>query len=407
MLGNYGGGNGIQIADIGGALDIRQKRLDADEAKRKEIRTNQLISEGLTGLRDGSPVKELFKTDPQKAAFLAKATGIPLNDGERWQAMVDDTHAIAKLADNDPEGAIQYAATLSEQRKQLGVDTAKLDSWLELAKTDSGKAIRAMQMADKTFNDDLYRKRELEDRELNQKDRALDIQEKRITADRTVAEQGTADQKNMAEYQRLLKENPEAAEQFGRAAGFLSTEGQKLSAFAEKEITKASDTYTESKNSANRYRSLADKLEKSSVSGGVKGTWGEWIKEQTGNQDELTALRKEALSVSNSEAINNLPPGSATDRDIEIAKAPFPTEKSDPKYVAKWLRAVSNLRDKEAEFAEFKADFISRNGTVRGKDGVSLAAAWKESQKSRLPVQQDDTKKETAAERYARLKNGN
>lgn len=182
MLGNYGNIANTQVADIAGALDIRQKKLDADEAKRKEIRTNQLISEGLTGLRDGSPVKELFKTDPQKAAFLAKATGIPLNDGERLQAMVDDTHAIAKLAGADPEGAIQYAATLSAQRKEMGVDTAKLDSWLQLAQQDSGKAIRAMQMADKTFNDDIYRKREIEDRKLSQQDRSLDLEEKRLSS---------------------------------------------------------------------------------------------------------------------------------------------------------------------------------------------------------------------------------
>lgn len=411
MLGNYGNIANTQVADIAGALDIRQKKLDADEAKRKEIRTNQLIADAIPGLRADSPAHKLAMEDPAKFAFLAKTAGIPLNAGDQFQAMVDDTHAIAKLATNDPEGAIQYASTLSEQRKQLGADTTKLDSWLQLAQQDSGKAIRAMQMADKTFNDDIYRKRDLEDREMAQKDRSLDIQEKRITADRTVAGQGTADQKNWDQYQQLLKTDPAAAEKFAKATGFASTEGEKLSAFAEKEISKSSDAYTDAKSSAGRYRSLADKLETSALKGGVKGAWGEWVKEQTGNQDELTALRKEALSISNSEAINNLPPGPATDRDIEIAKAPFPTEKADPKYVAKWLRAVSNLRDKEAEFNEFKADFISKNGTVRGKGGVSLAAAWKESQKSSQPSQDDSSTKETAAQRYARLKasmsNGN
>lgn len=80
-----------------------------------------------------------------------------------------------------------------------------------------------------------------------------------------------------------------------------------------------------------------------------------------------------------------MPPGPATDRDIEMAKAPFPTEKSDPKYVADWLGAVSRLQQKKAEYAEFKADFISKNGTVRG-DGKSLSSAWKESQKQAAPA---------------------
>lgn len=182
MLGNYSDIANPALADIGGALDIRQKRLDADEAKRKEIRTNQLIAEAIPGLREGSPAHELFKTDPQKALFLAKAAGIPLNAGDQFQAMVDDTHTIANIARNDPEGAIQYASTLSQQRKQLGVDTAKLDSWISLAQQDPGKAVRAMDMADKTFNSDIYRKREVEDRKLSQEDRSLDIQERKLNS---------------------------------------------------------------------------------------------------------------------------------------------------------------------------------------------------------------------------------
>ena len=49
------------MADIVGALDIRQKRIEADEKKRRDIRMRQLISEALPGLRDGSPIKELAK----------------------------------------------------------------------------------------------------------------------------------------------------------------------------------------------------------------------------------------------------------------------------------------------------------------------------------------------------------
>jgi len=402
-----------QMADIVGALDIRQKRLDADEAKRKEIRMGQLIAEAIPNLKPGSTLERMAKDDPKNFMLVTKAFGIPLNAGDQAQQLADDIDTLYQAAQTDPKDAYDRAIQLKAERNAKGLETPQIDKFLEGMEDDPQRTMTGLFVSHRSLNQEEYDKREMMKRKMDQEDRSLDIQEKRINTDRTVAGQGTADQKNWEQYQQLLKTDPAAAKKFAIATGFETTEGQKLSAFSEKEVSKASDAYTEATASANKYKTLASKLETSAVKGGVAGTWGEWIKEQTGDQDSLTALRKEALSISNSEAINNLPPGPATDRDIEIAKAPFPTEKADPKYVAKWLGAVARLREKEAEFNMFKADFISKNGTVRGKDGTSLAAAWKESQKAKQPVQesaqtqQDSTQKETAAQRYARLKGGN
>lgn len=370
------------VADIAGALDVRQKRLDEQERRRREIRTKQLVSEALPGLRDGSPLKELAKNDIQTFAFMAKTLGVPLNSGEMLQSFADDIHSISRIAQADPQGAVQFADSLRKQKQEQGLDTKKLDEWLGIAQQDIGKAIRAVDVMDRSLNADIYRKQEMESRELGLKERALDIQEKRIAADQNQMAQGTSDQKNWEKYQRLLRVDPQAAEQFGRASGFVSKEGQQLSAFAEKQLSEASDEYNKSLSATNRYRSLAENLRNANASGGLASTWSEYIKEQTGNQDEITALRKEALGIANSEAINNLPPGPATDRDIELARAPFPTEKASPEYVANWLDAVARLNEKRAEYAEFKADFIAKNGSLRDRNNRSLAEAWRESQKS-------------------------
>lgn len=369
-----------QIADIAGALDIRQKRLDADEAKRKEIRMGQLIAEATPNLRKDSPLYELATSSPKEYLVLAKHLGIPLNSGDQMQQFADDTNDLYNVAQEDPRNAYERAIQIKQQRNAQGVDTPQIDRFIAGMEDDPQRTMTGLFVTHRSINRDEYEKSELQKIKLAQEDRALDIQERRINADRTTAAQGTADQKNWEQYQRLLKEDPAAAEQFARATGFVSNEGQKLSGFSEKEIGKASDAYTAATNAASKYKTLASKLETSALQGGVKGTWGEWVKEQTGNQDELTALRKEALSIANSEAINNLPPGPATDKDIQIAQAPFPTEKADPKYVATWLGAVARLREKEAEYNQFKADFISKHGTVRTKDGRSLNSAWKESQ---------------------------
>ncbi len=180
-------------------------------------------------------------------------------------------------------------------------------------------------------------------------------------------------------YYNSLPEGPEK-EAVGRKLNMISREGQDLSAYAEKQIDLASTEAAQASADAGRYMTLADQIKQSSMSGGLKSTWTEYIKEQSGNQDEVTGLRKQVMQIVNSEAVKNLPPGPATDRDIEMVRSPFPTEKASPEYVANWLSAVARLNEKRAQFAEFKANFISENGSVRNRSGESLIAAWKRQQ---------------------------
>lgn len=180
-------------------------------------------------------------------------------------------------------------------------------------------------------------------------------------------------------YYNSLPEGPEK-EAVGRKIGMISREGMNLSPYAEKQIDMASTEAAQASSDAGRYLTLADQIRQASMSGGLKSTWSEYLKEQTGNQDEVTSLRKQVLQIANSEAIKNLPPGPATDRDIDMVRAPFPTEKSSPEYVANWLGAVARLNEKRAQFAEFKANFISENGSLRNRSGESLIAVWKRQQ---------------------------
>lgn len=400
-----------QMADIVGALDVRQQRLDRDEAKRKEIRMGQLIAEALPNIKEGSPLYEIALTNPNGFAAFAKATGIPLNAGDRMQEFQTDTEMLYTLAQNDPRDAMEYAMEVSERRRLAGRDSPQMDKFIAGMREDPMRTMTGLFTMRRALNRD----EEIENRKLDQQDRALDIQEGRMLSGG--GSEKTAKQKEWAEYQRLKAQDPEAASQFARATGFETKEGQELSSFAEKQIDGAFNEYTEASGNVNRYSTLAENLRKANMSGGLKSTWTEYVKEQTGNQDEITALRKEAKQIANSEGIRNLPPGPATDRDIEIVMSPFPTEKASPEYIANWLGAMSRLNEKRAQYAEFKADFISANGSVRDRGGKSLVAAWKESQASASqpdnsgdsPVAsaQPQSTGETAAQRLARLRSGN
>lgn len=398
-----------QMADIVGALDVRQQRLDKDEAKRKEIRMGQLIAEALPGLKEGTAIHEMATLNPNGFAAFAKAIGLPLNAGERMQEFANDTEMLYTLAQDDPRAAMEYAMEASEERKAAGRDSSQMDRFIAGMREDPMRTMTGLFSVHRSLtgaggmseSDKLAREKFEWEKSQGPK-----------------ATEGTSNQKDWAEYQRLLKDDPESAEAFGRAAGFVTQEGQDLSAFAEKQLAEASDEFSTASAASGRYVNLANNLRKSAASGGLKSTWTEYLKEQTGNQDEITALKKEAQSISNSEAIKNLPPGPATDRDIQIVMAPFPTEKANPEYVSNWLEAMSRLNQKRAQYAEFKADFIAEHGSLRDNKGNSLASAWKTMQKqteqggsgegAMTPgIAPASVTGETAAQRFARLKGGN
>ncbi len=188
-------------------------------------------------------------------------------------------------------------------------------------------------------------------------------------------ENRTEAQRNLAKYEELMQTNPALAKQFGQAVGLESKEGRELSAQAQKRLSDFTDSAIESGQLENKYTTLAGDFEKSALSGGFKTTLGEWVAEATGSQDEMSNLRKEYFKVRASEVIKNLPPGAASDADIAMAREGFPSDKANGKQVASFLRGVAKLKGLERKLNEFKANYISENGSERG-----MLQAWKESQ---------------------------
>lgn len=147
------------------------------------------------------------------------------------------------------------------------------------------------------------------------------------------------------------------------------------SSTTEKQIYGASDAYVDDNAAFENYTDLAKRYEQAQgkLASGVQGSVSEWLKEQTGNQDELTLLRKDWSKIKASELVNNLPPGAASDADIMLAKEGFLPTNADPKTVASFLRGVAKLRKLNAEYNAFKADYLSEN-----KNPGGLRKAWQE-----------------------------
>lgn len=183
----------------------------------------------------------------------------------------------------------------------------------------------------------------------------------------------TTAQRDWKEYQRLKKENPEEARQYGQAAGFVSKEGRELSSGLQKRLSEATDEAVKSSANVVKYNDLASQVDDADLQGGWAGQAGEVLKNVTGQQDFRSELRKDYYAIRGSEVVNNLPPGAASDADIAMAMAGFPDQNANGQQIASFLRGLAKINEFQKQYNEFKADYISENGTER-----NMLKAWKE-----------------------------
>ncbi len=85
-----------------------------------------------------------------------------------------------------------------------------------------------------------------------------------------------------------------------------------------------------------------------------------------GTQDASDKLFMELDALANEEIIQNLPPGVASDRDIEIAMRGRPPATANPAYVAAWLNGKVKQNAIKREYAAFRSNYLSRNRTLAG-----------------------------------------
>jgi hypothetical protein len=118
---------------------------------------------------------------------------------------------------------------------------------------------------------------------------------------------------------------------------------------------------------------LTDDLNSTDIGGGLTSSVSEYLKEKTGNQDIVSEIRMRARGLRNSQVVKNLPPGVASDKDIEMALKGFPPDNAPVEMWMSFIRGQSKLAAMDSAFYNFKADWISERKDPRG-----LYKAWKE-----------------------------
>ena len=139
-------------------------------------------------------------------------------------------------------------------------------------------------------------------------------------------------------------------------------EGPKLSVNMEKELTSSIEKAGASQNSAQSLEQLANQFESERPTPGMFGKAADMFTNFTGQEDYLKSLRTKYIGLRNSQLVANLPPGVASDKDIDMALAGFPSEFSNPDTISSFLRGMAKLEQYNTKLNNFKAEWISNNG---------------------------------------------
>lgn len=104
---------------------------------------------------------------------------------------------------------------------------------------------------------------------------------------------------------------------------------------------------------------------------GIAGDFSEVAKDVFGKEDYVTEVRKQYEDIKVRSAINNLPPGVASDKDIELVLAPWPDGTSNPELIRAKLEAIQRVERGRAEYALFESNWLAEKGSRSG-----LQSAW-------------------------------
>jgi len=111
---------------------------------------------------------------------------------------------------------------------------------------------------------------------------------------------------------------------------------------------------------------LAANFEKYDPVGGLQGSFMEFAKEVSGQQDVISALRTEASRLTTGAAVAALPKGPASDKDIALVLRGVPPANAGAEYFASYARGVAKMQKAEAQYKREQLNWLSTKRNYAG-----------------------------------------
>ena len=252
----------------------------------------------------------------------------------------------------------------------LSLGVSKDDAW-QLYQQDPGRfnsLLNASRLAtlpmDKQF--DVQHKRDQLNEQIrsNQAGEALQARGQNLSYQSAMTGHGLAAERLALDKQKFGFE----VQQAQKKAEELINAAPKLSVNMEKAIEKSAGDAAASRNAADSMTTLADTLEKEKPTPGLFGNAENMFAKLTGQDNYLRDMRIRFNQLANAQATKLLPPGPASDKDIEFARKGIPSETDNPMVMARWLKGMAKMESNNAKFNEFRSEWMSANGSPGQSD---------------------------------------
>ncbi|HFP4022455.1 TPA: phage DNA ejection protein [Escherichia coli] len=392
LLAGIGGvnSNAPSVNDIGNTLQLIRQNNDIERSGANNV--------GLTALQGLSGIAGVFQQEKQaqrqkefqqayanayasgdRGALRQLATQYPeqIESVRKGMGFIDEDQrnsigtlaAGARLASSSPEAMQSWLQNNANELARVGVDPNNVAQMYQQNPSGFGEFVDLLGMAalgpidyfnvqDKMAGREIDRGRLAETIRSNQAGEALQARGQNLSYQSAMTGHNIAAQRLALDQQEFGFKMQQAQEK----AQQLISEAPKLSVNMEKGIETAVNNATASSNSANSMSALAQQFRAEKPTTGLFGNAQNMFAKLTGSDTTLRDLRIRQNALVNSQVLKFLPPGPATDKDVEIVRLGAPTDMDNPETVARWLDAMANLERRNAQFNEFKAEWMSANG---------------------------------------------
>lgn len=404
---DYSGGSGFLqgLKAYGGMQEIQQARMANEQAAAQQEALNAFKSDWQASFGDPQKMSALVAKYPgQMEAIKA---GIGFQDEQHQQALGNAARDLrVAMATNNPQAvgaaAMKHAGVLGtvgsspeDIMQQFQQDPQSLAQTVE--------AVGMSALGPEKFYDVQQNQQKIDEAaRSNRAGEALQARGQNMSYQSAMTGHNLAAQRLALDQQEFGLKVQQAQEKAQR----LIQEAPKLSVNMEKSIEKSVNDSAASTNSADSMAALAQQFRQEKPTTGLFGNASNMFAKVTGTDTALRDLRIRQNALVNNQVLKFLPPGPATDRDVEIVRQGAPTDMDNPEVVARWLDAMSNLERRSAQFNDFKAEWMSTNGNpgqsrnggqILGMDiqkGESLGSAVKRYM-AQNPIDQQASEKNT------------
>ncbi|MGH5770742.1 phage DNA ejection protein [Escherichia coli] len=398
LLAGIGGvnSNAPSVNDIGNTLQLIRQNNDIERSGANNV--------GLTALQGLSGIAGVFQQEKQaqrqkefqqayanayasgdRGALRQLATQYPdqIESVRKGMGFIDEDQrnsigtlaAGARLASSSPEAMQSWLQNNANELARVGVDPNNVAQMYQQNPSGFGEFVDHLGMAalgpidyfnvqDKMSGREIDRGRLAETIRSNQAGEALQARGQNLSYQSAMTGHGLAAERLALDKQKFGFE----VQQAQKKADELINAAPKLSVNMEKAIEKSAGDAAASRNAADSMTTLADTLEKEKPTPGLFGNAENMFSKLTGQDNYLRDMRIRFNQLANAQATKLLPPGPASDKDIEFARKGIPSETDNPMVMARWLRGMAKMESNNAKFNEFRSEWMSANGSPGQSD---------------------------------------